>query len=467
MDDAITPTLDINFGLLKEVYYDPAFNAAMSDNNLYNVYWKDEMDEIVDKNSSIVTGWFHLTAKDISLVNFRHIYRFDFQNFRLNKIYDYNPLQDGLTKCEFIKIKTTVPFTSSTGSMTGGSNNSIGSVTVLPLPFPKPKGKKGINIGDTPMPIGNVISGKYNVVPRSATGIIITGDNNSIGENGRNVTILNSSGCVVAGDVSEVCIINSSGVTVTTNNTFVLNNITQNPIQGASQYWTASGNNIYNNNTNNVGIGAAVPGNKLTIESTSDDTLPALGANGGKFGLFKNTSYGFILGQRSNGSVFLQAQRIDGIPTAYEMLINPNGGDVSLGSGRFWGTSLHNNAGAVTGTTNQYIASGTYTATATSGSLVTATTSYTGQWTRVGNVVTVSGQFDATTNSTVGLANVTIALPIASTFGSFEQCGGGGATSAGTKPLYVKASGTSAYLRWFNDALTTETWGFSFTYLIL
>lgn len=235
MDDAIAPTLDLNFGLLKEVYYEPAFNAIISDNNLYNTYWKQEIDEITDKNSSIVTGWFRLTPKDIALVDFSHVYRFDFQNFRLNKIYDYNPLKDGLTKCEFIKIKLGIPFTASTGNLTGGSNATIGTVTPLPLPFPKPKKNKGWNssISST---ISNIISGKYNTVPPSCSGIIITGDNNTIGENAKNITALNSSGCVVPGGISEVFILNSSGVTVTSSNTIVMNNQTYRPSPGYKRY---------------------------------------------------------------------------------------------------------------------------------------------------------------------------------------------------------------------------------------
>jgi hypothetical protein len=224
MDDPITPTLDLNFGLTKEVYYEPAFNATISDNNLFNVYWKQEIEEITNKNSSIVAGWFHLTAKDIAMLNFRHVYRFDFQNFRLNKVYDYNPLKDGPTKCEFIKIKDGVPFVYNTTGILGSVNNLLAGAG---LPVPKPKKNTGYNPVGGGVPIGNIISGRFNSVPISATGIIITGDNNTVGDNARNVTILNSSGCVVPGNVSEVFILNSSGVTVNTNNTSVINNIVQ------------------------------------------------------------------------------------------------------------------------------------------------------------------------------------------------------------------------------------------------
>lgn len=91
--------------------------------------------------------------------------------------------------------------------------------------------------------------------------------------------------------------------------------------------------------------------------------------------------------------------------------------------GRFYGTALHNNAGAVTGTTNQYIASGTYTPTSTPVAGVTTVTSSAHQWTRVGNVVTVSGYASVlVTGGAAPLFRQT--LPIASNFASGFQCVG-------------------------------------------
>lgn len=59
-------------------------------------------------------------------------------------------------------------------------------------------------------------------------------------------------------------------------------------------------------------------------------------------------------------------------------------------NGRLYGIALHNNAGAVTGTTNQYIArsfNDNTTITATAGTNVSSTGTVTGQWVRDGNVV--------------------------------------------------------------------------------
>lgn len=83
--------------------------------------------------------------------------------------------------------------------------------------------------------------------------------------------------------------------------------------------------------------------------------------------------------------------------------------------GRFAGHALHNNAGAVTGTTNQYIASGTYTPTFTALLNVASTGSPSGFWVRVGNVVVcfVTGTIDPTAAAGT-ITTMGVSLPIAS-----------------------------------------------------
>ena len=132
LDDPDAPTLDLSFGVPNEVYYIPVWNASYSNNNIYNKYWRQFIEEITDKNSSIVVAWFWLKPVDIMEVDFRHVYRFLNQNFRLNKIYDYNPSENSLTKCEFIKIKGGIPFVAKTKTFTG-ARDSIFDPQIIPL----------------------------------------------------------------------------------------------------------------------------------------------------------------------------------------------------------------------------------------------------------------------------------------------------------------------------------------------
>jgi hypothetical protein len=83
----------------------------------------------------------------------------------------------------------------------------------------------------------------------------------------------------------------------------------------------------------NVGIGTTSPGNRLSVVTSGQDTLPALGANGGKLSLLNDGgAYGMIAGVLSSGNIYMQAQRVDATATAYGMLLQPNGGNVSIGT---------------------------------------------------------------------------------------------------------------------------------------
>lgn len=141
--------------------------------------------------------------------------------------------------------------------------------------------------------------------------------------------------------------------------------------------------------------------------------------------------------------------------------------------GRVYGLYLHNNAGALTGTTNQYIASGTYTPTLTAVANISSTSGPAGQWMRVGNVVTVSGQFraDPTTNGVV--TTLGISLPIASDFTDIAQCSGTATGFNGSDEMQhggISADTTNnrINLDWIELALGADNlWAFQCTYVVV
>ena len=238
MDDPDNPTETLDFECPNEVFYTPTFGASYSNNNLYNKYWSDFIDEITDKNSSIVTAWFWLKPVDIMEVDFRHIYYFLGQNFRLNKIYDYNPSELSLTKCEFIKIKNGIPFVKTKKKINGGSINYGTGVFKRPPKFPNPNNPSKTGNNTYPS-LGNVnlVLGTFNHVGATAFGVMINGHGNSVGTGSNNISIINSSGCIVGGGLVNVSIINSSGVTVTESNTSVVNGVVQfSPSTGNASY---------------------------------------------------------------------------------------------------------------------------------------------------------------------------------------------------------------------------------------
>lgn len=87
-------------------------------------------------------------------------------------------------------------------------------------------------------------------------------------------------------------------------------------------------------NIGNVGIGASSPKLRFQVSSSINSTsMPTLGTASGTFystGLDSN--YGLLSGvSSSTGAVWFQAQRTDGNATAYNILLNPSGGNVGIG----------------------------------------------------------------------------------------------------------------------------------------
>ena len=137
-----------------------------------------------------------------------------------------------------------------------------------------------------------------------------------------------------------------------------------------------------------------------------------------------------------------------------------------------YGTAIHNNAGAVTGPTNQYIASGTYTPTLTNNANLSGFTTNQAQWMRVGNVVTVSGFFTATETSVSTLCQMRVALPIASAFTVQQHCCGAAGLRSATVNIAAMISADftndEAQVSWYASGSGTAVNGsYTFTYLIL
>lgn len=138
-------------------------------------------------------------------------------------------------------------------------------------------------------------------------------------------------------------------------------------------------------------------------------------------------------------------------------------------TGALYGTALHNNAGAVTGATNQYVVSGTYTPTLTNVTNVTVSTARQCTWMRVGNMVTVAGQVDVDPTA-AGATELGISLPIASALTTAFQLGGtANSNVAAGEEAMIDADATNdrARIRWTAVDVTNHTYAFIFGYEVL
>lgn len=216
LDNPGIPREDLSFGVPREVYH-KAF--SYTNNNLYNKYHKQMIDEITDPNAKMVTAWFKLTPIDILTLDFRDKFFFEGQYYRLNRVIDYNPLVNNLTKCEFVKIIEGIPFVPVNPDIVGGTDEFLETEPAPIINYPQNPGGNVLDIGEQV-----VITGEGNIVGSGSIGII-TGNDNIVGDEASGVTIFNSSGVTVIGGLSNVNVVNSSGVTVTESNKDYINNV--------------------------------------------------------------------------------------------------------------------------------------------------------------------------------------------------------------------------------------------------
>lgn len=80
-----------------------------------------------------------------------------------------------------------------------------------------------------------------------------------------------------------------------------------------------------------VGIGTSSPSQKLTILQGSGTEIPSTGSVSGHV-LVTNGGYGLMIGISNAGYTWMQASRTDGTATNYNLIVNPNGGRVGIGT---------------------------------------------------------------------------------------------------------------------------------------
>jgi hypothetical protein len=102
LDDPKTPLADLCFSVPQELFFKLSVDYPTA--NLFNAYWSEYVAEITDKDSKLLTANIYLKAKDIHSLDFAKLIYIDGALWRLNSIADYNPMDIGTTKAEFLKV---------------------------------------------------------------------------------------------------------------------------------------------------------------------------------------------------------------------------------------------------------------------------------------------------------------------------------------------------------------------------
>lgn len=240
VDSPQDPQYDINWYNMEEgdfVYWD---NSRWTNENLYNKYWSNFINEISDPSSKVIVAKLRLLNKDIYNLDFRKIYVIDGHYLRLQKIIDYDPVNDGLTTCEFLKLKS--PSKYSRRSVITDSNGFSDPVfyTIQDTTRPvlsqvievAPSRKRpqfgyqnttpGVNLSNSSTVQTNGLS---NYVGPGTKNVKVNGNENAIGSGAQNVHISSGNGNYVVGNVTNVNMIGTDKKYVAESDVTYINNI--------------------------------------------------------------------------------------------------------------------------------------------------------------------------------------------------------------------------------------------------
>ena len=185
LDDPYNPTVDINFAFVRQVFYRDSYQPIIwSDNNLYNAYYSQFIEEITHPDSKLLTAWFNLNSFDIQSIDFRSLYFFKDSYWRLHRVYDHNPVVPSLTKCEFLRVVSGTVFTPTTREIVGG-------ISTAKLPkLVGGKNRDGNSLNQYSDVRKLAVYGDGNYIARNADNVFITGNNNRV--LGSNVTLIDT-----------------------------------------------------------------------------------------------------------------------------------------------------------------------------------------------------------------------------------------------------------------------------------
>ena len=177
-DDPLTPSFDINFAICDFYYYQP---GNLTDNNLYNRYWRRTMGQI--NNGKMLIANFDLKENDIQALKLNDKIRIDNSWWNINKVIDYDANARKLTRVELISIDNEInftPFMGPGGPIVPTSPSAIGPMQALAMS----------TINTTKMLASNVFSNQANAMVMGRGNVIVggtrsvvVGDGNIVSEN--------------------------------------------------------------------------------------------------------------------------------------------------------------------------------------------------------------------------------------------------------------------------------------------
>jgi hypothetical protein len=241
LDNPQAPTYDLNFGQTLGLYYPQSY---VTNNNLYNIYWQNFIEELSDRDSRIVTAEFYLNPFDIANFRFNDNIFIDNQYYKVNKIINYDPTREALVKIELIKSQyISVPRKINSNVLTDRGNIGLSLTgTLRPVLY---SGGVITTTGNTPLKAGTIIAGRRN----TGSGVIIGNDNMVAADNSLTIGANNN---INAGADASISIGSNNNISM--------------GLSSSSKY-------VFGSNNTNAGSGFVVGNNNQVQEGTANTYL--------------------------------------------------------------------------------------------------------------------------------------------------------------------------------------------------
>lgn len=183
--------------------YNSPNQLYITENNLYNIYWREYIENYINRNARLVELYVDLNVYDIQNIELNDVIQIDETLYHINNIIDFSCYQKGVTKMELLKIISsrdyitfdTSDITSIAPSQTINSSLYIGSDNV--------DTGENIVMGDNNSATNkSVVIGNNNTVTDNS--VILLSDN--VNSSSNNV-IINSSHISIPTDISNTTVI--------------------------------------------------------------------------------------------------------------------------------------------------------------------------------------------------------------------------------------------------------------------
>lgn len=199
-DDPVTPKLDLNFGLC-DYYFYPL--QTFTNRNMFNLNWRRTMNQI--DNGRMLTGMFNLDEYDVKTLRLNDKIFCENEYWNINKVIDYDPNNNGLTKVELISVDDLLKIPTRTIIKPGVKEPTSPTVVSPGVAVGNPVKEvvKRVNSGLNSVPgTGEVlILGKGNIVDQAVRNAIVLGDDQTIEKDGIYTPMLK----VTGEDPAELC----------------------------------------------------------------------------------------------------------------------------------------------------------------------------------------------------------------------------------------------------------------------